>query len=134
MIKDTRHEHSFSYSQEDVVHFANVSGDKNPIHLNEEYAKTTPFKRKIMHGMLSASIFSKVLGTDFPGPGTIYLAQSLKFLKPMYVDTQYTCVLEVKSYREDKGIVVLETSVLNSDDNTATIVGEATVKIPVGVG
>jgi len=71
--------HEFQFSQKEVEQFAEVTGDKKHVHLNAEYASTTMFKKPIMHGMLSASLFSKVFGTLFPGEGTIYLKQSLNF-------------------------------------------------------
>ena len=77
------------FSQQDVIAFARISGDANPLHLDPDFAAQTLFKRPIMHGMLSASVFSRVLGMDFPGPGTVYLSQSLEFKAPMYVDTVY---------------------------------------------
>src|SRR6478752_7093968 len=84
--------HGFSFSQEEVNRFAEVTGDCNPIHLDESYAASTAFKRPIMHGFLGGSIFSKVFGTLFPGEGTIYLKQSMSFVKPMYTDTAYEAV------------------------------------------
>ena len=84
MIKtgDT-YSHEFQFSQEEVNQFAQVTGDKNPVHTDAAYAATTMFKKPIMHGMLSASLFSKVFGTLFPGEGTIYLKQSSS---PLYAD------------------------------------------------
>lgn len=79
----------FCISQNDVIKFSVLSGDTNPIHLDENYAKQTPFKKPIVHGFLSSSIFSKVFGTSFPGEGTIYLEQNMKFLYPIYPDQKY---------------------------------------------
>ena len=90
------YKHEFSFSQSDIVKFADVTGDKNPVHLDANYAATTMFKVPIMHGMLGASLFSKVFGTLFPGEVTIYLKQSLAFMKPMFVDTAYEAVFTVK--------------------------------------
>ena len=96
MVKiDSQFEHLFSFTQEDVEAFAKVTGDNNPVHLDESYAAKTMFKRPIMHGMLGAAVFSKVFGTMFPGEGTIYLSQSLSFLKPMYVSENY----KIEEYR-----------------------------------
>ena len=69
---------SFSFSQNDIIMFAELTGDKNPIHLDEEVAKNTIFGKRILHGFLGASIFSKVFGTIFPGEGTIYIKQNFK--------------------------------------------------------
>jgi acyl dehydratase len=118
--------HEFSFSQEEVNRFAEVTGDKNPVHTSPEYAAKTLFKRPIMHGMLSASLFSKVFGTLFPGEGTIYLKQSLNFLKPMYVDTKYYAVFTVKDLIVDKNRAVVETLIKNKDGLVCTS-GEATV-------
>ncbi len=118
--------HSFSFSQDEVTRFAEVTGDKNPVHLDAAYAATTMFKRPIMHGMLSASLFSKVFGTLFPGEGTIYLKQSLNFLKPMYVDTQYEAVFTVKEIIPEKNRAVVETSIRDKEGKICTT-GEATV-------
>lgn len=118
--------HEFSFSQEEVNRFAEVTGDKNPVHTDATYAAKTLFKRPIMHGMLSASLFSKVFGTLFPGEGTIYLKQSLNFLKPMYVDTKYDAVFTVKELIKDKNRAVVETLIKNKDGLVCTS-GEATV-------
>ena len=101
--------HEFNFSQADVIAFANATGDKNPVHLDAEFAAKTQFKRPIMHGMLSASLFSKVFGTLFPGEGTIYLKQTLNFLKPMYVDTDYVAEFVVKDVIKDKNRATIET-------------------------
>ena len=101
--------HEFRFSQDDVIAFANATGDKNPVHLDADFAAKTQFKRPIMHGMLSASLFSKVFGTLFPGEGTIYLKQTLNFLKPMYVDTDYVAEFVVKDVIKDKNRATIET-------------------------
>lgn len=121
--------HKFQFSQEEVIRFAEVTGDKNPVHLDAAYAAKTMFRRPIMHGMLSASLFSKVFGTLFPGEGTIYLKQSLNFLKPMYVDTSYEAVFTVKELIKDKSRAVIETVIKNPDGLVCTS-GEATVMNP----
>lgn len=118
--------HEFQFSQEDVNQFAKVTGDNNPVHTNPEYAAKTMFKRPIMHGMLSASLFSKVFGTLFPGEGTIYLKQSLNFLKPMYVDTAYDAIFTVKEVIKDKNRAVIETVIRNKEGLTCTS-GEAVI-------
>lgn len=118
--------HEFQFSQKEVTQFAEVTGDKNPVHLNADYAATTMFKRPIMHGMLSASLFSKVFGTLFPGEGTIYLKQSLNFLKPMYVDTVYEAVFTIKEVIADKNRAIVETVIKDKDGKICTS-GEATV-------
>lgn len=119
--------HDFKFSQDEVNRFAEVTGDKNPVHLDADYAAKTMFKRPIMHGMLSASLFSKVFGTLFPGEGTIYLKQSLSFLKPMYVDTDYVAVFTVKEVIGDKNRATVETLIKDKNTGLVCTSGEATV-------
>ena len=118
--------HEFSFSQEEVSRFAEVTGDRNPVHLDAAYAAKTMFKRPIMHGMLGASLFSKVFGTLFPGEGTIYLKQSLSFLKPMYADVQYEAVFTIKELFTGKNRATVETQIRDKDGKVCTT-GEATV-------
>ena len=105
----------FSFNQENVIAFAEVTGDKNPVHLDETYAASTIFKKPIVHGMLGASLFSKVFGTMFPGEGTIYLSQTLNFLKPMYVNENYEAVFEVKEIILEKNRAIISTSIKNQE-------------------
>lgn len=119
--------HDFTFTQDEVNRFAEVTGDKNPVHLDAVYATSTMFKRPIMHGMLSASLFSKVFGTLFPGEGTIYLKQSLSFLKPMYVDTTYEAVFTVKEIIKDKNRATVETLIKDKASGNVCTSGEATV-------
>lgn len=120
------YKHSFSFNQEEVNKFAQVTGDNNPVHINADYAAKTMFKRPIMHGMLGASLFSKVFGTLFPGEGTIYLKQSLTFMKPMYVDTPYEAVFTVKEIIAEKHRAIIETTIIDSTGTVCTT-GDATV-------
>lgn len=119
--------HDFKFSQDEVNRFAEVTGDKNPVHTDAEYAAKSMFKRPIMHGMLSASLFSKVFGTLFPGDGTIYLKQTLNFLKPMYVDTDYEAVFTVKEVMKDKHRAIVETIIRDKTTGILCTSGEATV-------
>ena len=112
-------EHHFSFSQQDVVLFAKVTGDNNPVHLDEEYASKTLFKRPIIHGMLGGSVFSKVFGTMFPGEGTIYLNQNLQFLRPMLVSTNYTAQFEVLDIDREKHRATVSTIVINEEGKKA---------------
>lgn len=118
---------NFSYTQTQVDQFAEVSGDHNPIHSNPEFAANTVFKRPIMHGMLSASIFSKVFGTEFPGEGTIYLGQQLQFKRPMFVDTQYTAEFSVMECDPIKHKATIETIIKDSLTGEVTLQGSAQV-------
>jgi acyl dehydratase len=119
--------HEFSFSQNDIIQFAEVTGDKNPVHLDPAYAAGTMFKVPIMHGMLGASLFSKVFGTLFPGEGTIYLKQSLAFLKPMFVDTLYEAEFTVKEVNREKHRAVIETVIKEKESGAVCTSGEATV-------
>jgi acyl dehydratase len=121
--------HEFSFTKEDVIKFAEVSGDKNPIHLDDEYAAKTIFKRRIVHGFLGASIFSKVFGMLFPGEGTIYLSQNLKFMAPMYENEVYTAKFTVLEVIPDKHRAKIETLILDKDGKTITS-GEAMILNP----
>ncbi|WP_312649119.1 MaoC family dehydratase [Aminipila sp.] len=114
-------------SEEDVILFSKLSGDVNLIHLDEEFARKSPFKRRIVPGLLTSSLISAVLGTKLPGVSTLYLSQSLKFLAPVFLGDQITAEVEVLSKIDNKRIVVLKTSVFNSD-NVEVVSGEAVVK------
>ena len=115
-------------TESDMNTFAEVSGDHNPIHVDEEAAKKSVFGRRIAHGMLSASFISAVLGMYLPGEGTIYLGQSLKFLKPVDIGDEITTKVTVAEVvNADKGIYKLSTQCFNQKDEMV-IDGEATVK------
>jgi len=113
----------------DIQQFATVSGDSNPVHLDDDYAATTIFGKRIAHGMLVASIISAALANDLPGAGSIYLGQELKFKKPVFIGDTVTATLTVTAYREDRRIATIETIVKNQDD-IVVIKGEATVIAP----
>lgn len=99
---------------EDLEMFAKVSLDTNPIHLDEEYAKNTPFGRRIAHGMISAGLISATLANKLPGQGTVYLAQEIKFSKPVFLGDSITAQVEIiEVVRADKGIYKLKTDVVN---------------------
>ncbi len=97
----------------EVEAFARVTGDVNPVHLDEAYAAETRFHRRIAHGMLVASYISALLGTRFPGPGTIYVSQTLAFLRPVYPGDTLTVEVAVAKYRPDKAILTLTTAIHN---------------------
>lgn len=117
-------------SAKDVETFADLTGDQNPVHLDETYAQQTRFGKRIAHGMLGASLISTVLGMYLPGPGTIYLSQTLNFVAPVYLDDTLTAEVTVTNVREDKPIVTLETQCLNQD-NRLVLKGEAVVLVEV---
>lgn len=116
-------------TETDVILFGGVSGDLNPAHFNEEYAKDTMFKGRIVHGFISASYFSTVLGTSLPGPGTIYLAQDLKFVKPVHFNDTVKAVCTVTEVNLEKNKVCLETIAYNQN-NEIVVKGFATVMPP----
>jgi enoyl-CoA hydratase len=113
---------------DDVQSFAALSGDANPIHLDPEFARQSIFGRPIVHGLFTTSLFSRLLGEELPGPGTIYLGQSLSFVRPVYVGDEVTASVEVTNIRQDKPIVTLRTIVTTNDG--IAVDGEAVVKVP----
>jgi len=113
-------------TEEDVVKFADVTGDTNPAHMDEEYAKTTMFKKRIAHGMISAGMISAVLGTKLPGPGAIYMSQTLKFKAPVNFGDELTAVAEIVEKIEEKKRFKIKTYVENQDGKVVTE-GEALI-------
>ena len=126
-IAGSAFDHYFSFTQDEVQRFAELTGDNNPLHLDAEYAATTNFKRPIIHGMLGATVFTKVLGTEFPGFGSIYLKQTLEFLRPMFVDTEYKAVFTIKSIQEDKHIAEISTEIVDVKTKKVVTRGIATM-------
>lgn len=116
-------------SETDVYNFAGVTGDFNPAHIDEEYAKGTFFKKRIAHGMLSAGFISKVLGTQLPGPGAVYMKQDLKFLAPVYIGDTITARCEVTEVITEKNRIVLKTTCVNQS-GTVVIDGAAVMSLP----
>jgi acyl dehydratase len=112
--------------QSDIDAFANVTGDHNPVHVDEEFAKTTRFGRRIAHGMLTASLISAVLANKLPGEGCVYLGQTLQFVAPVFAGDEITARVTVKAVREDKPIVKLETICVNQRGEVV-VRGEARV-------
>jgi acyl dehydratase len=108
--------------------FAELSGDHNPIHLDEEFAAKTRFGRRIAHGMLSGAFISAVLGQEFEARKIVYLSQTMRFVAPVFIDDTITTTGTVKSIREEKGIVTLETICTNQNGDV-TLKGEAIVMI-----
>ena len=113
-------------TDEMVRTFAALTGDSSPVHLDDEFAATTRFGKRIAHGMLAVSLISAALANDLPGPGTVYLSQSVQFKAPVYPGDTVTAIIEVKSVREDKPIATLITTCVNQD-NVTVIEGEAVV-------
>ncbi|UCH88468.1 MAG: MaoC family dehydratase [Thermoplasmata archaeon] len=110
----------------DIALFAAATGDTNPFHFDEVYASKSRFKQRIAHGMLVTGYISTVLGTILPGPGTIYLNQTLKFKNPVYVGDTITAVAKVTKIKEDKPLVTLQTDCINQKGEKV-VEGEAVV-------
>ena len=96
-------------TETDIDAFAALTGDTNPVHLDSEYAATTPFKARIAHGMLSAGLISTVLGTQLPGPGCIYLEQQIKFKAPVFIGDTLVATVTVEDINQRRGRVSLKT-------------------------
>jgi 3-hydroxybutyryl-CoA dehydratase len=112
----------------DIEAFAALSGDINPVHMDEAYARTTPFGGRIAHGMLTAAYISAVLGNQLPGPGAIYLSQSLRFRRPVKIGDPVTARVTVKALDPGKGHATFETAALV---NGKTVIdGEALIMVP----
>jgi 3-hydroxybutyryl-CoA dehydratase len=115
-------------TEQTIQKFAEVSGDDNPIHLDATYAATTQFGERIAHGMLSASFISAVIGTRLPGPGCIYLSQSLRFKRPVKIGDVVTATATITALDADKGRATFET--VCTVAGKAVIEGEALVMVP----
>jgi len=128
MIKtgDT-YQHALMFQQTDVDAFAKITGDNNPIHIDAEYAAKTPFGRPIVHGFLSGAVFSKVFGTLFPGEGTIYLYQEMKFMAPVFVEQPYTAKFEVAEVNTEKHSAIIKCT-LEDAEGKICIDGTARLK------
>jgi len=113
----------------DIRAFAALTGDENPLHVDEAFARTTRFGRPIAHGMLVASLISTVLSRSLPGPGTIYLSQSLEFVRPVYPGDTITALVEVTEIRDDKPVVTLITRCVNQHGEEV-VRGKAIVLAP----
>jgi 3-hydroxybutyryl-CoA dehydratase len=112
----------------DVVLFAGITGDSNPVHLDQEFAKKTLFEGRIAHGMLTASFISTVLGTKLPGPGCIYVSQNLKFKAPVRIGDTVRARVTITAINQERGRVTVETVCCVGD--TVVIEGEAELLVP----
>jgi 3-hydroxybutyryl-CoA dehydratase len=120
---------SKTISESDIYMFAGITGDLNPAHVNEEYAKNTFFKGRIAHGLLLGGLISTVIGTRLPGPGTIYLKQTLNFLAPVRINDTITAKVEVAEIIKEKNKVGLKTTCVNQKD-VVVVDGQAVVYPP----
>jgi 3-hydroxybutyryl-CoA dehydratase len=112
----------------DIVAFAGVSGDTNPIHLHDGFARTTRFGQRIAHGMLSGSYISTVIGTKLPGPGAVYISQTMNFMAPVIAGDTITAIATITAIDDKRRRVTLKTQCLKGD--TVVIDGEAVVLVP----
>ena len=119
---------SKTVTEADIMAFAGVSGDTNPVHLDEEFASGTMFKTRIAHGMLSAGFISTVFGTKLPGPGCIYIAQNLKFKAPVKIGDTVVARVTAVEKMDDKKMIKFETVCTVGD--TKVITGDATIMVP----
>ena len=116
----------FPVTEQMGIEFAGVSGDTNPVHLNQDYAKATRFGAKIAHGMLIGSFISNVIGTRMPGEGSIYMKQEMTFLRPVYYGDRVTVEVAVKALQKDRNRAVLSTDCYNQKGEKV-LAGEALV-------
>ncbi len=119
---------SRTITETDLRNFSGVSGDTNPMHLNEEFAKKTVFGGCIVHGMLTASLISAVIGTKLPGPGCIYMSQTLKFMAPVRVGDTVYAIATIKELTPGKNRALLDTKCYVKGE--VVIDGEALIKVP----
>jgi 3-hydroxybutyryl-CoA dehydratase len=123
------YEIGITITEQMVENFARATGDYNPIHMDEDYARGTIFNTRVVHGMLHAGLISGIVGTHFPGPGTIYLSQTLKFLKPVFIGDEINYRLKVLEYLQEKNRLRLETVCVNKKGEMV-VTGEALVIPP----
>lgn len=121
-------EYSRQVTGADIQAFADVTGDHNPVHIDETYAASTQFGKRIAHGILSVGFFSTVLGTKLPGPGCIYMSQSAKFKAPVFINDTVRAVVEITAIEAEKKRVTLSTNAYVGDKLVTT--GEALMYIP----
>ncbi len=115
-------------TEEDIKTFGDLSGDYNPLHFDEEWAKTTMFNGRIAHGLLTAAFISTAIGMKLPGPGTIYLGQSMKFLGPVRIGDTITARVEIIELNDEKERITLKTMCTNQEGKLV-IDGEAMLKV-----
>lgn len=111
-------------TEADILMYAGVSGDFNPVHVNAEYASSTRFGQRITHGMLTAGLISAVLGNKLPGPGAIYLSQTLQFVAPVYLGDTITATATITAYEQRRGRMTVAT-VCQNQRGENVLTGEA---------
>lgn len=120
--------YSQTISDADIKAYAGLSGDHNPVHVNKEYAASSRFGKRIAHGLMSAGFFSALFGMRLPGPGCVYVSQSLKFKRPVYIDDTVTATVTVMSVDRGQRKVIFET--VCTVGRKVVISGEAEIYIP----
>jgi len=120
---------SRTIGEREILLFAAASGDVNPLHLDPDYAARTQFGEPIAHGILSASLISAAIALQLPGPGVVYVGQTLRFLRPVKAGDHLTAKLEVTAKRDDKKFVTLDCEIVNQRGK-AVVVGQAEVLAP----
>lgn len=123
---------SKTFTETDVVLYAGLSGDFNPIHIDKEFAKNTRFKERIAHGLLTSSLLSQLLGMHLPGKGSVYMNQTLRFTSPVFIGDTVTATGLVEEINEHKKTVTIKTECHNQH-NKLVLTGEATMMIPGGI-
>jgi len=119
-------EKEFIVTDDKVRTFAKISGDDNPLHVNDDFASKTRFGKRIAHGILITSFISKVIGRDFPGDGTIYVSQQVKFKRPVFINDKGTVRIKILEKNDAKKRMILSTDVYNEDEKKV-IAGSAEV-------
>lgn len=120
---------SKTVTETDIVMYAGISGDYNPVHVDKEFAADTRFGQRIAHGLLTTSYLSRLLGMDLPGLGCVYLEQTLKFTKPVFIGDTITASAEIIDIDHERGIIRLET-ICRKQDDTVVLSGEAKMMVP----
>jgi 3-hydroxybutyryl-CoA dehydratase len=117
------------FSQDEVLQFAKLCGDYNPLHYDKEFCRTSIFKEPIIHGILGASLFSNILGNNIKG--SIYISQDLKFLKPIFIDEEIEAKVIIRDILNEKKRISLITQVIKVEANELAIDGSAFIKFPI---
>jgi 3-hydroxybutyryl-CoA dehydratase len=118
-------EHEFSYTQQEVDLYAQVSGDTNPLHIDAEAGKNSMFGRNIIHGFLGGSVFTKIFGALWKADGHVYIKQTMQWLKPMFVDTKYKAIITVKETIKEKNRILYDCAIYEVESGDQTFTGEA---------
>lgn len=119
-------QHQFVITDKNVQLFAEATGDFNPVHFDKDYCRNTRFKLPIAHGLLSASVFSKVYGNIFPGEGSVYVSQTLEFKKPVYMNIPYQANFKVVGIQSDVGKVIIDCQIVDQQ-NVVLLQGQSVI-------